>query len=210
MPVQDFALDPMGNHRVQVHWASESDPVTALLNGSVLGSLATPDERAAGKDFILPDGSFLHIRFVNDQPQVFRNGYPLATAPVITVPASQRKRGGCLTTWLIFNLVGIGVFTILNFLAFLGSMASNDSSLPPWVFLAFGLIGCVGIVGLSLLLGWKKWGFYLVALYVACNIALTFPFGLIDSTHLRAFTPLVGLAILYYLLRRNNIWEQMT
>jgi hypothetical protein len=26
----------------------------------------------------------------------------------------------------------------------------------------------------------------------------------------RVFTPLVGLAILYFLLRRNDIWEQMT
>ena len=209
MPVQDFALDPMGNHRVQVHWASESDPVTALLNGSVLGTLATPDERAAGKDFMLPEGSYLHVRFVNDQPQAFRNGYPLTIAPAIVEPASLRKRGGCLTTWLILNLVVISLFTILYFLSFLSSLSNDNLSLLPWAYIALGLIGCVGIVGVSFLLGWKKWGFYLVASYVLCNFALAFPLGLVNGNP-RVFTPLVGLAILYFLLRRNDVWEQLT
>jgi hypothetical protein len=209
MPVQEFALDATGSQRIQVHWASDSDPASVLLNSSLFGSLATLEERTAGKDFTLPDGSSLHVRFVNNQPQALRNGYPLAVAPTVSKISSQRKRGGCLTTWLILNLVVVSGLTLLYFLDIAGSaVLGSSASISPGVFLLFALLGCVGIVGLSALLAWKKWGFYLVALYVVLNIVLAFPLGLFNG--IRTFTPLIGLAALYYLLRRNDVWEHLT
>src|SRR5690242_6285485 len=84
MPIQDFFLDSTGGQRIQVHWDADGSKATVLLNGSIFGSLTTADELAGGgKDFRLPDGSILHVRLVNNQPQAFRNGFPLATAPAI-------------------------------------------------------------------------------------------------------------------------------
>ena len=133
----------------------------------------------------------------------------LAVALAVSKTSSQRKRGGCLTTWLILNLVVVSGLTLLYFLDIAGSaVLGSSASISPGVFLLFALLGCVGIVGLSALLAWKKWGFYLVALYVVLNIVLAFPLGLFNG--IRTFTPLIGLAVLYYLLRRNDVWEHLT
>lgn len=214
MAVQEFALDAAAAHRVQIQWTSDTEPATVLLNGSILGTLATPEERAAGKDFPLPDASTLHVRFAPDAhgPQVFRNGVPLApaSAPALSAAApisdAQRKRGGCLTTWLIFNLVVIILFTVIYLLAAIGATTNASAAVPAWVFLVFALLGCVGIAGLIALLTWRKWGFYLIVFYVVCNILISIPLGLIDF---RSFTPLIGVGILYYLLRRNDVWEKL-
>jgi hypothetical protein len=208
MPVQDFALDPAATHRVQVHWASDTEPATVMVNRSILGSLGTVAERRMGKDFTLPDGSMLHVRFVNGQPQAFRNGYPLAIAPAIPeTSVLQKKRGGCLTTWLILNLVAASLIAIGYFLQFLGSIMGS-TSLRPIAPLIFLLIACIGIIGISALLAWKKWGFYLIVFYVVINFVAAFLLGLFNG-YVTFFTPFIGLAILYYLLRRNDVWEQL-
>ncbi len=214
MSVQEFALDASAAHRVQVQWTSDTEPATVLLNGSILGALATPEERAAGKDFPLPDASTLHVRFAPDThgPQVFRNGVPLApvSAPALSaasaVPDAQRKRGGCLTAWLIINLVFIVLFTLIYLLGAIGATTNASAAVPAWVFLVFALLGCVGIAGLIALLTWRKWGFYLIVFYVISNVLLSFPLGLVNY---RTFIPLVGLGILYYALRRNDVWEKL-
>ncbi|MDQ2906523.1 MAG: hypothetical protein M3Y81_23660, partial [Chloroflexota bacterium] len=146
MSVQEFALDASAAHRVQVQWTSDTEPATVLLNGSILGALATPEERAAGKDFPLPDASTLYVHFAPDGhgPQVFRNGMPLSLASAVSampamsaasnVPDAQRKRGGCLTTWLIFNLVVIILFTVIYLLAAIGATTNASAAVPAWVF----------------------------------------------------------------------------
>lgn len=207
MSVKEFALDPMGSHRIQVHWLSDNEPVTILLNGSQFGSLTTLTERTTGRDFTLPDGSLLHIRFVENQPQAFRNGFPLAAAAPIADPIpTPRRRGGCLTAWLILNLVSMGIITLLNLIAIFGAISLGDAGLA-FGALLFVLLGIVGMTGISILLLWKKWGFYLVVVYVIGSIVLSFPLGLVDF---RTFTPLIGLVILYYILRRTNVWAHLT
>jgi hypothetical protein len=204
MSKQDFALDAVATQRITIDWTAETEPATVLLNGTVLGMLITVEEKLAGKDFILPDNSPLHVQFFNGHPQVYRAGVPLV--PVAGVPDKQRKRGGCLTTWLILNLVVIVILTGLNFLATLGAMASNKVSTPPLAFLLLGIMGIVGIVGLSLLLAWKKVGFYLVAGYVVCDIVISVIFGFIAAN---TFTPLIGVGILYFWLNRSGVWENL-
>jgi hypothetical protein len=210
MPIQDFFLDSTGAQRIQVHWNSDGSKASLLLNSSIYGSLDTPEELAGGKDFKMPDGSILHVRLVNNQPQVLRNGFPLTTAPaaVESVPLTDRKLGGCLTVWIILNLAMISLSTLLYGLAFLGSAITGDSSVSPLVFLVFTLLGFAGIAGLILLLFWRKIGFYLVLLYVLLNFALSFPLGLFNKDP-RIFLPLIGGAILYYWLRRNDVWEKL-
>jgi hypothetical protein len=199
MPVQDFALDPAATHRVQVHWTSNTDPATVMVNRSILGSLSTVAERVAGKNFTLPDGSMLHIRFVNGQPQAFRNGYPLAIAPAIPeTSVLQKKRGGSLTIWLIANLILIIFYTAVYFLALIGSILGSASS-RPLAYLVFMLIGCVGIVGIGMLFAWKKWGFYLIVFFVVANFLAAILLGIFNG-YVTFFLPFVALATLYYRL----------
>lgn len=211
MPIVEFALDATAQQRIQVHLPDvQPEAVTVLLNRSVLGSL-TPDEQIAGKDFRLPDNSPLHVRIVNGQPQVARAGYLLPPVDAATLktldvsPAAQarKKLGGCLVAWLVFNLLVIGVFTVINLLAIFGSLATGTS---PLSFLLFGLLGIMGLVGIVLIFFWKKLGFYLAAAYVVLGILLSIPFGYLD---VRSFIPLVSVAILYVYLNRSGIWDQM-
>jgi hypothetical protein len=206
MPVQDFALDAQ-NNRIQVHWSFEDGSVSIMLNHSVIGMIATLEVRTAGKDITLSDNSVLHVQFSDNQPQVFRNGYPLTPVEqAATEPISPKKRGGCLTTWIILNLVVISIFTLIYFLAIFGATHTAITTRNPVEFLVYGLLGCFGIFGFVLLLLWKKWGFYLVVLYVIGNIPLAFLFGLVNY---ETFSPLIGLAVLYYLLRRNDVWKHL-
>ncbi len=78
MPVVEFALDSNAQQRIQVHIPTEPTAVTILLNRSVLGFLATPDELRTGKSFILPDRSHLYVRLDGQRPQVFRDNRLLA------------------------------------------------------------------------------------------------------------------------------------
>jgi hypothetical protein len=208
MPVQDFALDAAAMHRIQVHWASDNEPATVMVNRSILGSLTTLEERMVGKNFTLPDGSMLFVRFMNGQPEAFRNGYPLAIAPAIPeTSVLQKKRGGGLTFWLVANLVLIIFYTIVYFLALIGSMVSSTSS-RPLAYLVFMLIGCVGIVGIGMLFAWKKWGFYLIVLFVVANFLAAILLGLFNG-YVTFFLPFVALATLYYRLHRNDVWQQL-
>jgi hypothetical protein len=208
MPVQDFALDPAATHRVQVHWVSDADQATVMVNRSILGSLGTVAERTMGKDFTLPDGSMLHVRFANGQPQTFRNGYPLAIAPAIPeTSVLQKKRGGGLTLWLIVNLVIIIFYTAVYFLALIESILGSASS-RPFTYLVLMLIGCAGIVGIGMLFAWKKWGFYLIVFFVVANFIAAILLGLFNG-YVTFFLPFVAVALLYYRLNRNDVWQQL-
>ncbi len=214
MPVVEFALDLTTQYRIQVHQSSEQpSPVTVLLNGSILGNL-DPAEQIMGKDFRLPDNSLLNVRIVNAQPQVSRGGIPLypidaTTANVDVSPAAEaqqrnKKLGGCLVTWLVLNLVVIGGLTLLYFLAIFGATALGTSPLP---FLLFGLIGIMGLVGISLIFFWKKVGFYLMVGYVALGLLLSIPFGMLN---VRSFIPPLAVVILFVYLNRSDIWQKMS
>jgi hypothetical protein len=212
MPIVEFALDSTAQQRIQVHLPEvPSGAVTVLLNRSILGSL-TQDEQVSGKDFRLPDNSFVNVRVVNGQPQVARAGYLLPPVDAATLqklddsPAAQarRKLGGCLIAWLVLNLLVIGGFTVIYFLAIFGALAKGTSPLP---FFLFGLLGIVGVVGIILVFFWKKIGFYLMAAYVVLNILVSIPLGYLD---VRSFIPLIPIAILYVYLNRSGIWDQMS
>lgn len=97
MPVIEFALDPAAQHRIQIHIPIEQTAYTVMLNRSVLGFLATPDEQRTGKYFVLPDRSTLYVRIEGRRPQVFRNSYLLT--PLTSEDAAfagERKPGASL------------------------------------------------------------------------------------------------------------------
>ncbi len=215
MPVVEFALDPSTQQRIQVHLsAQQSSPITVMLNRSILGSLAA-DEQSFGKDFRLPDNSFLNVRVFNGQLQVARAGYPLPpvdattmnvedTSPAALMQKRKQKLGGCLVTWLIVNLLGIGILTAVYVSWIFAALAAGAS---PLYFILFSLFGLVGLVGISLIFFWKKLGFYLAATYVVLNFLLCIPLHLLDA---HSFAPLFAISILYLYLNRSGVWEKMS
>lgn len=215
MPVLEYALDPTAQHRIQIHLPTEPPAlVTIMLNRSVLGSLA-PAEQITGKDFRLPDNSFLNVRLVNNQPQVSRAGYllpPVDTAIINAVdvsPAAQalernKKLGGCLMTWLIVNFIVIGISTLISFFLIFGA---TRIGLSPLLFLSSSLLGVVGLAGVSLIFFWKKLGFYLMVAYVILNLLLAISFGLLNAS---SFPPLITIIVLFIYLNRSGIWQKMS
>jgi hypothetical protein len=93
---------------------------------------------------------------------VFRNGYPLTPVEqAATEPVAAKKRGGCLTTWIILNLVATSIFTLTYYLVMFGAANSPTTGISPVIFLGYGLLGCAGIFGCAMLLAWKNGDFIL-------------------------------------------------
>lgn len=224
MPVQDFLLTPAGEQRLQVHWSERKDPVTVtdgenvpqekailMINRSIFGTLDTPEEWASGKDFSMSDGALLHVQFFDGKPFAWINGQPLAHVAGIpeikettSVNPANRKRGGCMTAWMILGIAAASFGLITNFLAFLGSLVTATTRVPSFVLLLYVLICGVGIAGYSLLLAWKKLGFYLVAGYVASGFLILIPFG---AWTFLSFMPVIVLGIFYYWMQRTRVWD---
>ncbi|GAB6188035.1 hypothetical protein [Thermopirellula anaerolimosa] len=142
----------------------------------------------------------------------------------MSVPESQpRKRGGCLTAFLVVallaNLWG-GCYEL-----FAGARVREVfSSLPAWVVSVAGLLALANCVFTIAIWKWKKWGVYGFAASVAVmSLINTAAFGVFEplpaGMHptsvflVRALqiaislSGLVGLAILLVLLR--PVWREM-
>lgn len=221
MPIQDFSLNAEGMQRVQVAWNSESEPATVRLDDKVIGLLNTARERAEGKDFTLPDGSTLRVRFVNNLAQVTRNGSPLGSIRRVVRTAKRppegKKRGGCLTAMLVIYMLA-GLSGINQYLLPLLGVTKNMFIQQPALLLAFFLSSCVFMTGAIALFTWKKWGFYLLIFSVLCNILLYYlertfnpkpAYINLGISMLGFIIPFLGLGLLYFLLHRNNAWEQL-
>lgn len=208
MPVLEFALDATGQYRVQVHLNAHQGPVSVMLNHSVLGSLSTLEEQAAGKDFRLPDNSHLRVSIADGQAHAWRDGLPLlltSNSGALPAPEPAGKRmGGVAIALLALNLlVNIVLGASFFSAAFMVTTSSN-------LFLSLLLSGAISLAcfaGLLSLLTWKKWGMYLAACSVVANMLLAIVSGIIDY---RAFIPLVCLVLLYYYLSASGLWHKMS
>jgi hypothetical protein len=121
-----------------------------------------------------------------------------------------RKRHWALTAWLILTLIAFSLTLLLS----LGRCArfmliTTDLEIPPWPWIAGGVVGGIGILATIAILNWKRWGFYtdcvLAVIAAAFNVYSHTPSALV----------LLGLAgpfVLYGLLRlggANCAWRQM-
>ena len=208
MPVLEFALDAAAQYRVQVHLSVRQGPVSVMLNHNALGSLATREEQTAGKDFRLPDNSTLRVRVLNGHPQAWHNGHPLLLLSVsetasLAESMPQASLGRGVTTLLIVNLLALGGLVLWFIVAAIAVMPTSKLFLP---FLISALLGIVGFVGVSTLLFWKRWGFYLAIGYMLVNFVFAVISGIVDF---RTFIPLITLALLYFTLHSSGIWSKM-
>lgn len=207
MPVLEFALDATSPSRVQVHLNTHQGPVSVMFNHTVLGSLLTVEEQHNGKDFRLPDASLLHVSVNDGSAQVWRNGQPLFLASVPNTPPFQeteaRHWSGGVIAMLTLNMLIVSALIIWYGLAAYFATPSSNLFFP---LLGLSPIGLFGLIGLFILLAWKRWGLYLVVCYAVANMALSIYFDVIDY---RTFLPLIGLILLFIALRSSGLWRKM-
>ncbi len=114
----------------------------------------------------------------------------------------ERKRGGCLTAFLILMMIA-NPLTALSYL-FAGSTISESlPDLPAWVIPVLGLLALANFVFAIAIWNWKKWGVY----GFAGSTAVALLVNLISIGILGSLFGLIGIAILTFLLR--PVWNQM-
>ncbi len=207
MPILEFALDATSPYRVQVHLNAHRGPVSVMLNRNVLGSLVTMEEQHAGKEFRLPDSSLLRVSVNDGHARAWRNGQPLQLTSMPTGPLvlerQERHWSGGVIALLVLNILVASVLVVWFALEGYVDTPSSHLFLP---LLGSALLGLFGLIGLFVLLAWKRWGLYLVVCYAVATMVLTITFGMIDY---RTFVPLVALILLYVALRSSGLWHVM-
>ncbi|CAN5218093.1 hypothetical protein BH10PLA2_BH10PLA2_20380 [soil metagenome] len=157
-------------------------------------------------------------RAFEPQPKLPFNG------EVVEVSQGEPKqRLGCLTAWLVLMVLANVIFLVRMPLTLSAIQASNPS-FPHWVIWPNIILTALNIVFAIALLNWKKWGFFgvlatsLVAvtlhLYVLSHLDLEtrFPRSVVNSVSAFAAGPLVGLLILFVLLKlggKESGWSQL-
>jgi hypothetical protein len=101
MPIRQFALEPGGPLRLAVR--IEGEVVDLAFDGARLGGFRSDMEADAGRTFLLPDGSSLHVeRFAPAKLHILRNGVP--------VPGSDgdfATRARSVANWVMFSGVTV-------------------------------------------------------------------------------------------------------
>jgi hypothetical protein len=113
----------------------------------------------------------------------------------------ERKRGGCLTAFLILAAIA-NPLVGLYYLAQGSTLSQMLPDIPPWIFPVLGILSLANLGFVIAIWQWKKWGaygFFATAAIVFVMNALTIGAG--------AFSVLLGVALLGFLLR--SVWDEM-
>jgi hypothetical protein len=118
-----------------------------------------------------------------------------------SIETMERKRGGCLTAFLLLATVAnplVGVY----YLAQGSALSRLLPDIPTWIFPLLGILSLANFGFIIAIWQWKKWGaygFFTTAAIVFVINVLTIGAG--------AFTGLIGVALLGLLLR--PVWDAM-
>lgn len=113
---------------------------------------------------------------------------------------ASRERGGCLTAWLILVLIANALIAFY----YLTSTSALQQVYPvsSVIFLLLAAIGAVNVVSAIGLWTWHKWGFYLFAITSVITLVINIS---IELPILSSLSGLIGVAILWFLLRSR--WQ---
>ena len=119
-----------------------------------------------------------------------------------TTGVPERKRGGCLTAWLILMMVFNPLVTIYYLVS--GSAIQNSMpAYPSWGIPVMIVLTLVNLACAIALWGWRKWGLYgLIASSLVAFLINVFTLGFAASV-----SGLVGIVIMIALVR--PVWKQM-
>lgn len=115
----------------------------------------------------------------------------------------ERKKGGCLTAFLIFMLIANALGALGYFIGG-GAIRQLTPNIPGWAIITSGTLSLLNIIFALGIWKFKKWGFYG---FGAVSV-IAFVVNIISGTPVySALIGLVGIVILYFLVR--PIWSQM-
>jgi hypothetical protein len=132
---------------------------------------------------------------------VKERGRCISPDPRSTAAATEKKRGGCLSALLIFNLI---VSPLSGLVLILGSSTMRDVlGIPYKVIMLTGILAIVSFVCVIGVWKWKRWG-----VYGWIGLALlTFLVNTIAGAPANGLAGLVGIGLLLLLIR--PVWHQM-
>jgi hypothetical protein len=120
----------------------------------------------------------------------------------MTTPSEERKRGGCLTAFLIL----MAIANPLTGLYYLFAGSAVQQALPTILSWVIPVLGLLALANFAFALGmwnWKRWGVY----GFVASTAIVFLLNAITISVLAALLGLIGVAILILLVR--PIWSEM-
>lgn len=117
---------------------------------------------------------------------------------------AKRQRGGCLTTWLVL----VSISQLSTTYTLFQNIANHTLLLPQWYQYALLIEVFVSIFGTIGIWLWKKWGVLCYISIIFLNLVIALFAGNISGLAIIAIGSLIGLAILYIVLRDK--WQYFT
>ena len=118
-------------------------------------------------------------------------------------PPTDRRRGGCLTAFLLAMMIINPLVAILYLAA--GSLVQKGlPDAPSWAIPVLGIFCIVNLACAIALWRWKRWGFYGFVVSAIVALVINIIIGL--PAHQIIAGP-VGVIILYVLVR--PVWDQL-
>jgi hypothetical protein len=122
------------------------------------------------------------------------------------VESTERKRGGCLTAFLVLMLVVSPLYALLPLMPMSEGTKQILPKWPEWAIFLMGLLGLANFVFAIAIWKWKRWGVYGFA-----GTAIAFFVASIVREAIGILAALVGLAITIGILQKlvRPIWKKM-
>lgn len=125
--------------------------------------------------------------------------------------STKQARNKFISFWLWLGAIINVIFTIIYLLLLFSSKGLwSATPEPTWLRIIWILQSIVLVTGYTLLLKWRKTGFYIMAAMLVLNIILNM---LTSGISVATFSPVVSFVLLYFVLqlKKNNVsyWDAM-
>jgi len=125
--------------------------------------------------------------------------------------STKQERNKFISFWLWLGVIINVIATIIYFLLLFSSRGLwSATPEPTWLRIIWVLQSIVLITGYTLLLKWRKIGFFIMAAMLVLNIILNV---LASGISVATFSPIVSFMLLYFVLqlKKNNVsyWDAM-
>lgn len=125
--------------------------------------------------------------------------------------STKQERNKFISFWLWLGVIINVIATIIYFLLLFSSRGLwSATPEPTWLRIIWVLQSIVLITGYTLLLKWRKIGFFIMAAMLVINIILNV---LASGISVATFSPIVSFMLLYFVLqlKKNNVsyWDAM-
>ncbi|MBU0511872.1 MAG: hypothetical protein KJ638_09265 [Chloroflexi bacterium] len=123
-----------------------------------------------------------------------------------TTESPERKRGGCLTAFLVLMLVVSPLYVLVGLLPTSEEVSELLPKWPQWAILLMGLLGLANFVFALAIWKWKRWGVYGFA-----GAAIVFFVANVIRGGVGIYGAFFGLAITIGILVRlvRPVWQEM-